>query len=45
MGKLSKDSASERLHEIEEPHLKFFFMSSIAKKGEDIETIKPADAD
>lgn len=44
-GKIIKGGAPERLHEIEEPHLKFFFMSSIAKKGEDIETIKPADAD
>ena len=44
-GKIIEGGAPERLHEIEEPHLKFFFMSSIAKKGEDIETIKPADAD
>ena len=44
-GKIIEGGAPKRLHEIEEPHLKFFFMSSIAKKGEDIETIKPADAD
>ncbi|TKZ36331.1 ABC transporter ATP-binding protein [Brachyspira catarrhinii] len=42
-GKIIEGGDPEHLHEIEEPHLKFFFMSSIAKKGEDIETIKPVD--
>jgi len=42
-GKIIEGGSPEHLHEIEEPHLKFFFMSSIAKKGEDIETIKPLD--
>ena len=42
-GKIIEGGSPEQLHEIEEPHLKFFFMSSIAKKGEDIETIKPLD--
>ena len=42
-GKIIEGGDPEHLHEIEEPHLKFFFMSSIAKKGEDIETIKPLD--
>lgn len=42
-GKIIEGGAPEHLHEIEEPHLKFFFMSSIAKKGENIETIKPED--
>ena len=42
-GKIIEGGDPEHLHEIEEPHLKFFFMSSIAKKGEDIETIKPID--
>ena len=42
-GKIIEGGSPEHLYEIEEPHLKFFFMSSIAKKGEDIETIKPLD--
>ena len=42
-GKIIEGGDPEHLHEIEEPHLKFFFMNSIAKKGEDIETIKPVD--
>lgn len=42
-GKIIEGGDPEHLHEIEEPHLKFFFMSSIAKKGDDIEKVKPED--
>lgn len=43
-GKIIEGGDPEHLYKIEEPHLKFFFMSSIAKKGEDIETIRPKDS-
>lgn len=42
-GKIIEGGDPEHLHQIEEPHLKFFFMSSIAKKGDDIEKVKPED--
>ncbi len=42
-GKIIEGGDPEHLHEIEEPHLKFFFMSSIAKKGDDIEKVRPED--
>ena len=42
-GEIIEGGSPEHLHDIENPHLKFFFMSSIAKKGEDIESIRPKD--
>ena len=42
-GQIIEGGDPDHLHEIENPHLKFFFMSSIAKKGEDIESIRPKD--
>ncbi len=42
-GKIIEGGSPENLHEVDEPHLKFFFTSSIAKKGEDIEKLRPVD--
>ncbi|WP_295162732.1 ABC transporter ATP-binding protein [uncultured Brachyspira sp.] len=42
-GQIIEGGDPDHLAEIENPHLKFFFMSSIAKKGEDIESIRPKD--
>ena len=42
-GQIIEGGSPENLHEVDEPHLKFFFMSSIAKKGEDIEKLRPVD--
>ncbi|MEI0580073.1 ABC transporter ATP-binding protein [Brachyspira pilosicoli] len=42
-GQIIEGGDPDHLKEIENPHLRFFFMSSIAKKGEDIESIRPKD--
>ncbi|WP_300757973.1 ABC transporter ATP-binding protein [uncultured Brachyspira sp.] len=42
-GQIIEGGDPDHLGETENPHLKFFFMSSIAKKGEDIESIRPKD--
>lgn len=42
-GKIIEGGSPENLHEIEDLHLKFFFMNSVVKKGEDIERFRPID--
>lgn len=42
-GQVIEGGDPDYLHQVEEPHLKYFFMSSIAKKGEDIEKFRPVD--